>query len=253
MKNSTSTPTLVVFTLGGAEDSTRRPLLPGHLRELEVDFRDRCLDAALEAGRRLGCRLVVSTPGELELAPDVERISQAGGSFGSRLKDTIQRASAATDGPLLVVGADSPGLTEGHLRLALERLEDHPGRVVLGPCPDGGFYLLAIDHAVDQELDAVRWCDRRTLETLVTSLEEAGRAFSFLPDLGDLDHRGDLEAWLALRSPLSSPWRPLVHALRRALAALCRPLTDPALIWPQAAFVPIPATRAPPCRNRFSA
>lgn len=246
MKSFPSTPTLVVFTLGGAEDSTRRPLLPGHLRELEVNLRDHCLAAALEAGRRLGCRLVVSTPGEFELAPDVERISQSGGSFGSRLEDTIRQVSATTDGPVLVVGADSPDLTDVHLRLALERLEDDPERVVLGPCTDGGFYLLAIDPTVDLELEAVRWCDRRTLETLVASLDATGRSFSLLPDLGDLDHRGDLESWLAQHSPLAAPWRPLVQALRRALAALCRPLTDPALNWPRAAFVPIPATRAPP-------
>jgi len=240
----------VVFALGGAEDSTRRPLLPGHLRALEVDLRDRCLTTALEAGRRLGCRLVVSTPGRLDLAPDVEQLSQSGSDFGSRLKDTIRRVSETTDGPLLVVGADSPGLTASHLRLALERLTADPQRVVLGPCPDGGFYLMAIDRAVDHQLDAVRWCDRRTLRTLVASLEAAGRSVSLLPLLGDLDHRGDLEAWLALSRTIATPWHRLVHALKRALAALRRPLTDPALIRPHAAFVPIPATRAPPGRRR---
>jgi len=251
MTRRASTPTLLVFALGGVEDSTRRPLLPGYLRDLEVDLRDRCLATALEAGRDLGCKLVVSTPGQLDLAPDVEQISQSGGEFGVRLKDTIRRVSATTDGPLLVVGADSPGLTAAHLGLALERLANDPGRVVLGPCPDGGFYLMAIDRDVDRELDAVRWCDRRTLRTLMASLEAAGRSVSLLPGLGDLDHRGDLEAWLALRTSLAAPWHRLVHALRRALAALCRPLTDPALMRPHAAFVPIPATRAPPRFTRF--
>jgi hypothetical protein len=63
-------PTLLVFTLGAAHEALRHPLLPWRHREEELRLRHACLEATLEAGRRAGCRLEVSSPSRLDVAQD---------------------------------------------------------------------------------------------------------------------------------------------------------------------------------------
>src|SRR4051812_23555034 len=144
--SSTSSPTLLVFTLGAARESERRALVPAPLRELEVGMRTACLDSVLDAGRACGCRLEVSSPGEIQGLPaDARRVPQGGTGFGPRLEAAMRAAFAGFPGgagPLVVVGTDVPGLAAAHLARALSLLEEDADRVVLGPSPDGGFYLL---------------------------------------------------------------------------------------------------------------
>jgi 2-phospho-L-lactate guanylyltransferase (CobY/MobA/RfbA family) len=240
------TPTVVVFTLGAEAECSRRPLLPRSRRSLEADLRRRCLASALDAGRQLGWRLVVSTPHDLELPADVVRLHQSGDGFGERFADTLRRVEDLADGPYVLVGADSPDLTADHLREAVERLRDEPRDVVLGPCPDGGFYLLATSGSLDLDCVAVRWCGRRTLTSLRASLEASGRRVELLDRLSDLDHRHDLDRWLAGRASTALVWQPLVAALRSALAALSRPAPAPARDWIAADLTAVPLCRPPP-------
>ncbi len=194
-----SRPTLLVFTLGPSADRRRRPLLPGRGGELELELRRRCLDVALEAGRRCGCRRVVASPERLELPPDVERVHQSGDGFGQRLREAMRAARVAGE-PLVVVGSDVPDLDGGAIVRALDLLEDDPQRVVVGPSPDGGVYLLASVHPLDEVLSDVSWCHRGTLESLLTALRRAGRPAALLAPLADLDRPRDLHAWWASRT-----------------------------------------------------
>src|SRR5215213_6282018 len=134
-------PTLVVFTLGPGVESARRGLLPDPLRGVEAEVWQGCLSAALEAGRAVGCELEVCSPAPLDLPGDVRHVPQMGDGFGSRLEKAMTRSLGSFSGPLLVVGTDVPGLAARHLAQALSLLAEDPDRVVLGPSPDGGFYL----------------------------------------------------------------------------------------------------------------
>ena len=78
-----STPTLLVFTLGAPTECARRRLLPGgHV--LENEIWERCLAAALEAGRSSRCRLEVCSPAALDLPEGAHGVPQPAGSFGER-------------------------------------------------------------------------------------------------------------------------------------------------------------------------
>jgi uncharacterized protein DUF2064 len=218
--------TLLVFTLGAAAESARRTLVPERLRPLEVGLRQGCLEAALAAGRACGCRLEVSSPAPLRLPEEVAQVPQPGPDFGSRLERAMAGAFARGASPLLVVGTDVPGLGARHLAAALAALAADPEKVVLGPSPDGGLYLLAASRPLPA-LTAVRWCRRDTLRRLVALLRSAGRPVVLLAPLADLDGPADLERWLAggARAESATAATPgLVRQLRQLLAARRRPL-----------------------------
>lgn len=237
--------TLLIFTLGAAGECARQPLLPRPLRRLELDLRQRCLTAAIAAGRGAGCRVTVSAPSSLDLPSGVQRTVQRGQTFDERLRQAVDDALVGA-GPVVVVGTDIPGLTASHVRQALDQLADAPERVVVGPSHDGGFYLLAAARPVHGELAAVRWRRRSTLATLVRALRAGGREVVLLEPLGDLDRPADLDLWLAARRRLPDLWHHLVRALRRLLAARRRPPVPAVLGGPAPARIPVPSGRSPP-------
>lgn len=218
--------------------------MPHRLRSWERDLHQAGLDAALQAGRAAGCKLLVSSPEELLLPPDATRLPQGSGSFGRRLATAIELACAT--GPLLVVGTDVPGLSADHLRRALRGLESQSNSVVLGPSPDGGLYLLAGQGLDPGLLAAVDWCRPTTRRDLKTSLASAGRPLFELEPLADLDHRADLERWIAAETLASSALKYLRSRLRCLLAELRlvrpAPILAPSLT---SGFVP-DLGRAPP-------
>lgn len=224
--SSTSPPTnLLVLTLGERHESRRRRLLPRAWRPLEQRLHRACLDNVLDAGRRAGYRLAVSAPSPLEVAHDVVLRRQRGRTFGARLRHAFGEALAA-GGPVVLVGSDIPGLDTELLDRTHRLLAENPNRVVVGPSPDGGFYLLASGLPIDDVLGEVRWRSRSTFSSLERALRRRGHELVLLPALADLDHRSDLESWLALGPcGVGRSWR----TLRSELVALLRLLTEPGL------------------------
>ncbi len=217
-------PTLLVFTLGAHRESRRRQLLPQAQKAIEDSLHQTCLDSALTAGRTAGLRLEVCSPLELTLPADVARRKQDGPDFGSRLETALRQTFAEQGGPVVLVGSDVPDLDADHLRRTLEALEEDPECVVVGPSPDGGFYLLATAQPLGAALSAVQWRCRRTLDSLKQALRRQGRRIVLLPTLTDLDRRADLEHWLASSGRLdlwrADLWRGLISRLAEILAGL---------------------------------
>jgi len=266
-------PTLLVFTLGAAGERARRPLLPGAHGRAELELRHGLLESALAAGREAGCRLRVAMPGDAAsaagLAADVGHAPQEGNGFGERLERACRaaREEGSAAAPLLVVGADVPGLAARHLDAALDALATDPEAVVLGPSPDGGFYLLATARPLPGLAGLTRWCRSDTLARLRRSLRRAGRRVVLLEPLVDLDRRRDLERWMAAvarRARRNNPtpalaarlhglwqgfWRSLLRRLARLLADLRRPPARRAPRHLRPAPIPVRSPRAPPRRR----
>ena len=244
-------PTLLIFTRGAAGERARRPLLPAPHGEAELALRRSCLAAAVAAGRDAGCRVEVSAPVPLALPAGAHRAVQRGDGFGSRLEHACAAAARRGSGPLVVVGTDVPGLAAAHVERALAAIAADPRCVVLGPSPDGGFYLLAAARPIAGLAGRTRWCRRDTLAGLRRSLAAEGRRVVLLSPLADLDRRRDLERWLAATAAagLGSTrlaWRALRRRLTVLLAALRRPapfLAPAAACWQP---VPVRSPRGPP-------
>jgi 2-phospho-L-lactate guanylyltransferase (CobY/MobA/RfbA family) len=238
--------TLLVFTLGAEADCGRHPLLPNRHRSAEIGLRQACLEGILTAGRESGCELEVCAPHPLALPADARSMRQSGASFGARLGNALSRALGRGSGPVVVAGTDVPGLDANHITEALRLLDQDAERVVLGPCPDGGIYLLAAARPLGDALAQVAWCRSSTLADVLAALEAAGRPVVLLAALSDLDRPSDLERWLAGRIPPVEFWQPILAGLRRLLALLRRPPSPTHLGRVRPAVSPVPVGRSPP-------
>lgn len=237
-------PTLVVFYLGERRERERRRLLPARFADLEHRLYRRCLDQVIEAGRDNRCRVVVVAPAAAEVPPGVERVDQVeGGSLGERIERGHQ-ALGPVDGPLLLVAADAPGLDAAGIATALSLL-DSERRAVVGPSPDGGFYLLGI-HGALPHLGRVAWCTRRARVTLEEQLLAEGRSVRRLAAIRDIDSRRELAAILA------AGIRPFAGAaLGRALRSVLRSLASafgPPRLRPLRLALASSPSRGPPTR-----
>lgn len=235
--------TLLVFTLDAASERARRRLLPGRLGSWELALYRQSLDNALAAGRANGCRLEVCAPRRLPLAADVGQLPQEGRGFGARLGRAVARQGASPGRPLVVVGSDAPGLAPRHVAGALERLAERPDRLVVGPSPDGGFYLLATARPVDDLLAEVAWLRSDTLASLLAAARRRGIEVTLLAPLADLDRAADLHAWIGRQAAPAFAWlRGLAAELRR----LCRPVAPATLGRPLSAPIRVLPARGPP-------
>lgn len=245
MTSSEPKPTLLIFTLGPCRENLRKSLLPRALSAAEHRLHQIGLERAIEAGRRAGCRVVVAAPGGINLPQGVRRLPQRGRSFGGRIRNALRDLQQRRPGaPVVVVGTDVPDLESAHIRAALDRLHQAPEEVVIGPSPDGGFYLLATRRSIDPVLSRVEWCRPSTLDSLIELLGAHDRRAHMLTPLRDLDRKTDVEIWLADR--VVGVGRALARWLQRLLAAIRRPLVVPHIGLPQPARVPVRSGRGPP-------
>ena len=207
---------LLVFTLGPGADARRHPVLPASHRPDEVFLRKACFDAVVLSGIEEGLEVVVSAPEPIEAAGASWR-PQGTGTFGERLTRAVAASFDETSGPLIVVGTDSPGLSSPHLAEARRKVEENPDTVVLGPAPDGGFYLLAAARPLGAVLNGIPWCGAGTRRALVAALRRSGRPVQLLRPLRDLDRPSDAARVLRGAVPLPSAVEVAAQAIRRAL------------------------------------
>ncbi len=123
---------------------------------------------------------------------------QGSGSLDARIERVLGQALASHPWAI-ALGADSPGLPPERVRLAIEALAraDGPG-AVLGPCRDGGFYLLGVRALVPGTLRGVRWSTPHALEDTTAALGRAGMSTTQLEGWFDIDQESDLKDLVTL-------------------------------------------------------
>jgi uncharacterized protein len=156
-----------------------------------------------------GDAFVVFTPDDARdeiaaLAPGATLLAQPEGSLGDRLAAAVRAVFEVHDGPVILVGVDTPQLGAAHADAALGDLRDGID-VTVGPAADGGYYLIGLREPNDAlfALPAELWGGS---EVLVRTLEAAGAAgltVAMLRSERDLDDADDARAMLA--DPLTPP------------------------------------------------
>lgn len=118
---------------------------------------------------------------------DVARIPQGRGDLGIRMG----RALAATPGPSVLIGSDIPGITRADIACALRGLGGCAS--VIGPAPDGGYWLVGLKHprrAPRGLFRNVRWSTEFALEDTMRTLP--GPTWR-VRELSDVDTADDLK------------------------------------------------------------
>ncbi len=114
---------------------------------------------------------------------------QGQGDLGARLERILRRA--LRHAPFAItLGADSPGIPAALLEAARRELQRHDA--VLGPCQDGGFYLLGLRRCPRGLLAGLPWSRRDTLARTLARLRERRISTRILEPYFDLDRVEDL-------------------------------------------------------------
>ena len=113
------------------------------------------------------------------------------------MQAAIQSALTVDHGPVLLLGTDIPGLTTYHLEQAFDALADHD--LVLGPSPDGGYYLVGCRQPVDI-FRQIPWGTSRVLASTLDLAGRLGLKVKQLDPLNDIDTPDDLMAWQPQRA-----------------------------------------------------
>jgi hypothetical protein len=143
--------------------------------------------------RRWRLRVAV-TPDRARLPAAVVTVGQGGGDLGERMRWAL---AAPPPGPVVLVGADIPGLRPAHIAAAFHLLGRHD--LVFGPAADGGFWLVGARRRprLPPLFGPVRWSGPHALADTLAALP---RNFSvgFVDRLEDVDD-GDAYRRLAPR------------------------------------------------------
>lgn len=159
----------------------------------------RLAEAALEAtapARGEYERLVFFDPPDAlaamrEWLPGVRLLPQSGEDLGARMADAFARAFARGARRVAIVGTDVPGVSRSAVGEALDALD--AADVVLGPCEDGGYYLLALKAPRPSLFDGIAWSTPGVAAQTRARAAAAELAVRDLPVLRDVDTLEDLE------------------------------------------------------------
>ncbi len=122
-------------------------------------------------------------PANTELWP------QSGDDLGQRLSRAL--AGCEPERPMVILGADSPDLPIECVREAFRVL--HAGaHGVLGPTPDGGYYLIGLRRPHPELFRNIPWSTDRVLRETMDRAHEAGVRLHVLEPWSDVDRIDDL-------------------------------------------------------------
>jgi hypothetical protein len=120
------------------------------------------------------------------LAPDFGLLRQEGNDLGQRLDNALTHYLEMGFQKAVIMDSDSPTLPARYLSAAFAMLDDGADAVI-GPCEDGGYYLIGLKHPCPRLLRQVRMSTSNvTADTLAVAAEE-NMQVGLLPPWYDVD------------------------------------------------------------------
>jgi uncharacterized protein len=154
--------------------------------------------------------------------PGTDLFPQEGADLGERMAWAFARGFAAGFGPILLRGSDVPDLPAAVVSEAKEVLAAGLAQVVLGPCPDGGYYLVGLSEPRPTLFEGPAWSSSTVLADTLAQVRQLGLRVHLLPSWPDIDTYDNLRAFLKRARPAPRPgWRSRKQA-RRLLGPLER-------------------------------
>lgn len=155
-----------------------------------------CENAA-DCSKEDGLRLVLAytdrpdwfTPA---LTHDWRLIEQHGSDLGERMENALVDLEVLPEDMTIFIGMDCPQMPQERIAEAFKALED--ADAVLGPCDDGGYYLIGVRGGIPERvLDNIRWSTTEAMGDTVAALEGANMTVAELVPGYDVDTAEDLQ------------------------------------------------------------
>lgn len=139
------------------------------------------------------------------LGEEFKYFSQEEGDLTARLLGTSSLFSK--DSKTLIFGSDIPDLKAEIINKAFKSLEQSD--IVLGPCPDGGYYLIGSKDFYPTLFQNISWSTDQVLKQTIKAAESLQLKYDLLSPLRDIDTIEDFQLWssqhLTTSTSLKSP------------------------------------------------
>ena len=117
----------------------------------------------------------------------IARLPQGRGDLGARMGRLLRNAGPGA--PVMIVGADIPGMRRRHIAAAFRKLG--AADAAIGPATDGGYWLIGLRHGPPPGLFAgVRWSTADALADTLATMQ--GLRVAMADTLADVDEAADL-------------------------------------------------------------
>jgi hypothetical protein len=126
-----------------------------------------------------------------QLAPDFALTPQVGESLGERLDHALTHCLRDGFARAVIMDSDSPTLPPAYVAQAFDALD--AADVTLGPCEDGGYYLIGVKRPQPHLLREVRMSTPDVLRDTLSRAEQAGLRVALLPMWYDVDTVQELQ------------------------------------------------------------
>jgi uncharacterized protein len=175
------------------------PLTPSEAAELNKCFlRDTAASISSTACENNARAIAVYTPVGYEaaytdiLAVDFNLLPQRGETFGERLYFAAEDLFKCGFESVCLIDSDSPTVPAKSFSQAVVELTKLGDRVVLGPCDDGGYYLIGLKKPHRELFDRIDWSTGRVLDQTRQRAREIGLEIKLLPPGYDIDDGASL-------------------------------------------------------------
>jgi hypothetical protein len=170
------------------------PLSPAQAAELYEHFLKDTLDLARQVTNVT--RLIAYAPIGAEdyfaqLAPDYALVPQIGNDLGERLDNALTQCLNNGFAHAVIMDSDSPTLPARFIADAFDALND--ADVVLGPCDDGGYYLIGLKHPQPRLLRQVKMSTPNVLRDTLAIAREENLRVALIEKWFDVDTVTELE------------------------------------------------------------
>lgn len=115
---------------------------------------------------------------------------QAEGDLGNRMEKAAEYVLKKGYAKVIIIGSDSPGLQPSVIIEACEELS--VSDVCIGPCEDGGYYLIGMKGLWKELFEGVSWGTEVVFQQTMDIIKRIGCKSSLLPMGYDLDRWEDL-------------------------------------------------------------
>ena len=195
---------LLIMAKRPAPGETKTRLIPALSPEQAAELYECFLRDTLDLARAVPmvARFIAYLPEDASgyfsnLAADFELIPQAGNNLGERLDHVLSSCLNRGFERVVAIGSDSPNLAPAFVSRAFELLDS--ADVVLGPCEDGGYYLIGLTRSQPRILREVQMSTPNVLRETLARAQHEGLRVALLPMWYDVD---SVEDWQRLKSEL---------------------------------------------------
>ena len=175
------------------------PLTPDEAAELNKCFlHDTGAAISSAASGNDACGIAVYTPIGTEgsyadiLPSDFSLLPQRGDKFGERLYFAAMDLFGCGFDSVCLIDSDSPTIPVADLVEAVKLLTSPGERIVLGPCDDGGYYLIGLKKLHRELFEQIDWSTERVLAQTRQRAREIHAEVKLLQPGYDVDDKASL-------------------------------------------------------------